>query len=100
MKLLCIKDNDRPPEIPANKWVKKDNKYTPIKVTYHPLQGVQGVELQEIRLGKDTYPYEVFKLDRFGIRPEDIEELIELIKSSNDLNEVEINIEEFDKFLI
>lgn len=100
MKILNINDKDRPYEIPGDKWPKKGTEYTPIRVTYHPLQGIQGVELQEIRLTKDNYPYEVFKLDRFAVRKEDLEELIELIKTSNDLNDVDINIDELTKTLV
>lgn len=90
MNIICINDKNRPKEIPSEKWPKKGNEYTPIRVFYHPLQGVQGVELKEIRLNKDNYPYESYKLDRFGVRPEDLEELLELIKWSNDLNDVEV----------
>jgi hypothetical protein len=100
MKIICIDDKGRPQEIPTNKWPKKDNEYTPIRVFYHPMQGVQGVELQEIRLTKENYPYESYKLQRFGVRPEDLEELIELIKASNDLNDVDINIKELEEILL
>jgi len=100
MRLLCIDDKGRPNEIPGDRWPKKDKEYTPIRITYHPMQGVQGVELQEIRLTKENYPYEFYKLSRFGIRAEDLEELKALIEASNDLDGIEINIEELEELIL
>ena len=67
MKITCIDDKGRPPEIPIEKWVVKGTEYTPIFWSWHDRQGYVGVELAEITLDesnatvivKDNQPAEV-----------------------------------------
>jgi|JI8StandDraft_1071087.scaffolds.fasta_scaffold256623_2 hypothetical protein len=92
VKATCVNDTNKPKQIPQNKWLVKDNEYTIIKVTIHPNQnGIQGCELAEISLDETCLPYEYYKLDRFAISQDDLEALIELMKLSSTLNDVEIN---------
>ena len=92
VKATCVNDKNRPQQIPQSKWLVKDNEYTIIKVTIHPNQnGIQGCELAEISLDETCLPYEYYKLDRFAISQDDLEALIELMKLSSTLNDVEIN---------
>lgn len=103
VKTICINDENRPKEIPQNKWLKKDSQYHIIKITIHPNQkNIQGCELAEISLDESCLPFEYFKLDRFAISKDDLESLIELMKLSSELNDVDINnlIKELDQILI
>ena len=44
----------------------------------HHMQGVQGVDLKEIKPGKESFPYETYKLSRFGITLDNLAMLTEL----------------------
>lgn len=91
IQAVCIDDSGRPKQIPDAKWVKKGKKYTIIKVTVHPDQNnIQGCELSEISLDESCAPYEYFRLTRFGINPRDIDKLMELIKLSSELSDIDI----------
>ena len=91
IKAKCIKDSGRPKEVPENKWLKKGSIYTIIKITVHPNQkNIQGCELSEITLDESCTPYEYFKLDRFAISKDDIPALIELMKLSSELSDIDI----------
>ena len=90
VKAICINDKNRPNEIPVEKWVVEDHQYTIDHVFFHPMQGIQGVTIREITLDESCYPYTTFKLSRFGIRKDDLQEFIELAKLCTDLNEVTI----------
>ena len=91
IKVVCINDEARPNEIPLNKWVKKDEMYEIIKITIHPNQKfINGVELAEISLTEEHLPYEYFKLDRFRFKIEDIPTLIELMKDSSELDNIDL----------
>jgi len=78
MKILCIDDKGRPPEIPIEKWVVKGEEYTPIFWSWHDRQGYVGVELAEITLDESNDPYSAFRATRFAIRPEDLEEWLSI----------------------
>jgi Fe-S-cluster containining protein len=78
-RLLCIDDKEKPIEIPKDKWIVKDEEYTAIWITIHPNQGnIQGVQLAELTLDESCLPYETFKLNRFAIHMDDLEEFIKL----------------------
>lgn len=88
---ICIKDEGRPAEIPADKWVVKDEQYRITHVYFHPNQGgIQGCTLYEKPLDESCKPYETFKLSRFAIHHDDLEAFIELCKMCTDLNDLEI----------
>ena len=91
IKTLCINAEGKPKEIPQSKWLEKDKEYHIIKITVHKNQdNIQGCELAEISLDESCAPYEYYKLDRFAISKDDLEALIELMKLSSELNNVEI----------
>lgn len=86
VECICIDDSNRPKEIPANKWVKKDNEYNIIfTVTVLP-QKELGVVLAEIELTDKELPYEYFLAKRFAFTEEALKKLIELIKDCSDIN--------------
>jgi hypothetical protein len=64
--VICIDDKARPKEIPTSKWVKRMNEYTVIKVG-RTLDNQIGFVLEEIELGEDTFPYDLFSAKRFGL---------------------------------
>ncbi len=81
MKLLCIDDKNKPDEIPQEKWIKKDEEYTPTWVFMHRLQGnIQGIQVAEIDLDDSCKPYISFKLARFAVKESDLEELLALMR--------------------
>lgn len=71
MKVVCISDNNRPKQIPVEKWIKKGETYTVIATTMMNIQRNKiGVKLAEIELGQSCFPYEYFDADRFAIAEE------------------------------
>lgn len=91
--LKCINDKEKPKEIPSSHWVKEDNEYELLLVTYHPSQKVQGCQFVSPNLEelKDC-PYDSFKLDRFAIRTDDLEKFKEFVEDCNGLNDLDINL--------
>jgi hypothetical protein len=65
MKILCINDANKPAEIPASKWVKKDQVYTLIEVQNLLSSQSFGFVLAEINLDESCFPYHYFNPDRF-----------------------------------
>lgn len=66
MKVVCINDSNKPSKIPQDKWVKKGEIYTVIRLVRLPLQpDTYGFLLEEIKLGPECLPYEFFSADRF-----------------------------------
>jgi hypothetical protein len=74
-KVICIDDTHRPNEISINNWVIKGNTYTVVKMCISKLTNDKYFVLDEISTGNALYGG--YHIRRFGIAPEDIEELIE-----------------------
>ncbi len=91
VEVLCIDNYNRPDEIPRSKWIQFGFKYHITHVYFHPMQGVQGVDLAEVKLTPDCFPYETYKLSRFAITMENYKKLLELAKSCTELNVVDID---------
>lgn len=75
MKVICINNSNRPPEIPLEKWIKEGNPYTVTKVMKLNIQNLIGYELEEI----DLTPYApvlYFDSRRFAVcaEPQSLEE--------------------------
>lgn len=85
---LCIDNKNKPEEIPDSQWIQEGFKYHIIHVYYYPHQGLQGVELLEVKL--KTPPFKSYKLSRFAFTEEGIKQLIEMMKACSELNEIEI----------
>ena len=75
MKIICINDQNRPNEVPLNRWLKKGEKYTINKIMFMTQQNLYGIKIEEIN-NDDLFPYSYFALNRFGIDIKDIEELL------------------------
>ena len=91
VEVLCIDNMNRPDEIPRSKWIQFGFKYNITHVYFHPMQGIQGVDLAEIKLTSDCFPYETYKLSRFAITKENMTKLIALTKECTKLNDIDIN---------
>ena len=93
VEVICIDDKSKPKEIPQSYWIKEGEKVHITLVTFHPEQegGIQGCELYEKPLPLEhCAPYNFWRLSRFGITKENLEALIELIKNSTELDEVDV----------
>lgn len=90
IKVICLNDKNKPAEVPENEWIKELEWYHIILITIHPEQGfISGCELAEVSI-HSCPKYSAYRLDRFGFLEEDIPALIELIKESSRLPEVDI----------
>ena len=87
MHLICINDKGRPAEIPAEKWPKEGENYTPIYYSVHQAQdGILGVQLLEIDLDESNEPYSAFRLSRFALPKKFEEEFLELGRMSHKMD--------------
>lgn len=75
---LCINDRMKPSGLPQNKWVVKDEEYRITYVCRAMPQNVLAYSLYEKPLDKSCYPYEYFLSDRFSVRPEDVQSVIDM----------------------
>jgi len=65
MKVVCINDSNRPNEISINNWVKKGDKYTPIKLCISKLTKEKYYVFEEIQTGNTLYGG--YNVNRFSI---------------------------------
>jgi hypothetical protein len=72
-KVICIDDTAKPNDISNKNWVKKNEKYTVVKMCISKLTGDKYFVLNEIQ---PESPYGGYNIKRFGIAPEDIEQLV------------------------
>jgi len=100
IKCLCINDNNKPIQIPNEKWLEKGREYTLLfSMTVLP-QKQLAFQVNEIDLDDSCSPYTWFLANRFAFREEDLQRLIEFIQDCNQItfsvNELvkEININE------
>lgn len=74
-QVVCIDDSNKPNDISNKCWVKKNNKYTPIKLVTCKLDEKQFFVLEEIQ--PDNPIYGGYNINRFGVDIADILEMIE-----------------------
>ncbi len=65
-QVVCINDKNKPKEIPANKWITFGHEYTVVSLG-KTLDNKLGFTLKDIELGEDTFPYDCFSANRFGL---------------------------------
>ena len=82
--VICIDDKNRPREIPQKKWLQEGNEYNVIFTLTVLPQKQLAFHLAEIELTEAEAPYEYFLANRFAIRQEDLEKLMQLIKDCSD----------------
>jgi hypothetical protein len=74
-KVICTDDTHKPNDISIKNWVVKNNTYTVVKMCVSKLSNDKYFVLEEVQ--PDNKLYGGYNIKRFGIAPEDIEELIE-----------------------
>ena len=68
MKVICINHKNKPAKISQKEWIKEGVIYTVIDVAQMGIQaGKYGYKLEEVELSSDSFPYEYYSADRFGI---------------------------------
>lgn len=93
VEVICIDAKNKPEAIADRFWIKEGEKVHITLVTFHPMQdgGIQGCELYEKPLPLEyCAPYNFWRLSRFGITPENLDALVELVKESTALNDVDV----------
>lgn len=100
IKCICIDDNNKPAQIPQEKWLKKGMEYTLLfSMTVLPQKRL-AFQVYELDLDDSCSPYTWFLANRFAFREQDLEAVIEFIHECNritfTMNELtkEINIDE------
>ncbi len=91
VKAICIDDTKKPKEIPSDKWVKAGELYT-ITHLYKQLNqnNIKGVELAEFDISM-CKPYNCYRLSRFAINVNDFEKFVQMMKDTNELNNIDID---------
>lgn len=91
VKAICIDDTKKPKEIPSDKWVKNGELYT-ITHLYKQLNqnNIKGVELAEFDISM-CKPYNCYRLSRFAINVNDFEKFVQMMKDTNELNNIDID---------
>jgi hypothetical protein len=74
-KVICTNDSAKPNEISIKNWVVKGQVYTVVKMCISKLTKDRYFVLEEVQ---PESPYGGFNIKRFGIAPEDIEELVKI----------------------
>ena len=68
IKVICIDDKHRPPEVPITNWIKQGEEYTVVRVGKNKLTQEEYFVLQEIH---PTPPYGGYRVERFQLPHED-----------------------------
>lgn len=100
IKCFCINDKRMPNDYPdVKKWVKEGEMYHIIRVLFLNKSNTLAVQLNEIDM-EDVPPYfGWFRIDRFGIPEEHLEQLQRLIDVSKEEQEVDFDFNELLKNL-
>lgn len=85
MRVVCINSQNKPAKIPQHEWIKEGVIYTVTEVVKMGIQaGKFGYLLKEVTLSKESFPYEYYSADRFGVLVDqslesetEVEELLE-----------------------
>lgn len=91
VECVCINDKNKPAEVPANKWIKKGNKYNVIFTLTVMPQKVLAFHLDSPQLDDSCKPFEYFLASRFAFTEEGIRQLMQLIA---DCEDTEFSLEE------
>lgn len=68
MKVICVNSENKPKQIPIEKWIKTGEQYTVIGVTRLNIQKNKlGFVLAEIDLDDSCFPYHYFDSERFAV---------------------------------
>ena len=90
IKATCINSKNKPAEVQLSEWINEGWQYTITHVFYHPKQGIQGCALREVRLTAKSTPYESYALSRFGVTPQELDKLIQMVIACSELNDIDV----------
>lgn len=90
IECICIDAGRKPKEVPLGQWIQQGFKYHITHVYYQPKQEIQGCSLKEVRLGKESVPYETYRLSRFAVTKENLEKLYQMMRDCSELNDFDI----------
>lgn len=88
---VCVDATNRPEEIPMGKWIQQGFTYHITHIYYHPLQGIQGCVLHEVKLSHELYGYDSFRLNRFRFTQENLAKLVQMMIDCSELNEFDVH---------
>ena len=90
MKVVCINSSNKPGKIPQNEWIKEGTIYTVTEVVKMGIQaGKFGYLLKEVSLSKESFPYEYYSADRFGVL---VDQSLETVEETEQILEEEFAI--------
>lgn len=79
--IICIDSKNKPAEYPStDKWLVEGKVYTAIKVS-NLIDGNIGVKVEEIEISENN-PFQYFRLDRFAIPLDKIDEFYEWVDNT------------------
>lgn len=90
IECVCIDAGSKPKEVHLGQWLQQGFKYHITHVYYQPKQGIQGCALKEVRLGKESAPYETYRLSRFAVTKDNLDKLMQMMKDCSELNDFDI----------
>lgn len=95
VKVICIDSKNMPPDYPdRNKWLKEMEIYRATEVKFLTKVGDLAIRVNEIDLNNTPPYFGFFKIKRFAIPKENLEDFKELIRASSDYDEDKIDLEE------
>jgi len=90
MKVICINSSNKPGKIPLSEWIEEGVIYTVTEVVNMGLQpGKFGYLLKEVSLSKESFPYEYYSADRFGVL---VDQSLETVAETEEVLEEEFSI--------
>lgn len=87
VKIQCINSKDRPNDIPKSKWIEYGEIYSVNFIVRCLPQNVLAFGLYEKPLDESCHPYQYFISTRFAVKPEDVDELLQMHKDLAELPE-------------
>ena len=84
-KVICIDDTAKPNDISSKHWIKKNEKYTVVKMCISKLTNDKYFVLEEVQ--PDNKLYGGYNIKRFGVDINDLEEMVK--EKELELEEVE-----------
>lgn len=68
MQVICIDDTNKPKRVSQSEWITEGKLYTVVEVVNMSLQNNRlGYRLKEVQLSEQSFPYEYYSAERFGI---------------------------------
>jgi hypothetical protein len=82
---LCINAKDKPNDIPLSKWVEYNEQYRITYVCRVLPSNVLAYSIYEKPLDESCAPYLYFSAERFSVRDEDVQKVIDMYNELGDI---------------